>query len=47
MGRTPKEILSLARNTQRAIAIMDGNVYDLTDYISGMFKRFPWPLRPH
>lgn len=34
MGKTPKEIKSLARNSKRAIAILDGNVYDLTDYIT-------------
>ncbi|MBW0473377.1 hypothetical protein O181_013092 [Austropuccinia psidii MF-1] len=34
MGKTPKEISSLARNGRRSIAILDGNVYDLTDYIT-------------
>ncbi|KAG0150342.1 hypothetical protein CROQUDRAFT_88135 [Cronartium quercuum f. sp. fusiforme G11] len=34
MGKTPKEVSSLARKGKRSIAIMEGNVYDLTDYIS-------------
>ncbi|CAH7687581.1 putative chitin synthase class V [Phakopsora pachyrhizi] len=34
MGKTPKEITSLARNGKKSIAILDGNVYDLTDYIT-------------
>jgi hypothetical protein len=35
MGKTPKEIQSLARNGRKSIAILDGSVYDLTDYITG------------
>nr|ABB70410.1 hypothetical chitin synthase class V [Puccinia graminis] len=34
MGKTPKEIQSLARNGRKSIAILDGSVYDLTDYIT-------------
>ncbi|WAQ87615.1 hypothetical protein PtA15_8A520 [Puccinia triticina] len=34
MGKTPKEISSLARNGRKSIAILDGSVYDLTDYIT-------------
>lgn len=34
MGKTPKEIQSLARNGRRSIAVLDGSVYDLTDYIT-------------
>jgi len=34
MGKTPKEIQSLARSGRKSIAILDGSVYDLTDYIT-------------
>ncbi|KAH9452240.1 hypothetical protein Pst134EB_016195 [Puccinia striiformis f. sp. tritici] len=34
MGKTPKEIQSLSRNGRKSIAILDGSVYDLTDYIT-------------
>ncbi|PLW12505.1 hypothetical protein PCANC_16555 [Puccinia coronata f. sp. avenae] len=34
MGKTPKEIRSLARSGRKKIAVLDGSVYDLTDYIT-------------